>query len=154
MGFEVESEGKELVMVKDHNWKDTPSFSIPMTRMIISRESNGRITERRVVLYCYVKGNQFTSDTITMIRVEGLAPISGPYDGILGIEKDFLAMAIPYMFDPGEGGEWKPLVLQLVEFGIGGFLLIALMFLVPVLIIIFPRIRWRKRSADTSGANR
>jgi len=154
MGFEVESEGKEQVMVEGQNWKDTPSFSIPMTRLVISRESGGRVTERRVVLFCYVKGNQFTSDTITMIRVEGLAPINGPYDGILGIEKDFIALAIPYMFDPGEGGEWKPVALQLVELGIGGYLVIALMVFVPLLIIIYPRIRWRQRSAEASGAER
>ena len=154
MGFEVESEGKEQVMVEDQNWKDTPSFSIPMTRLVISRESDGRVTERRVVLFCYVKGNQFTSDTITMIRVEGLAPINGPYEGILGIEKDFIALAIPYMFDPGEGGEWKPVVLQLVELGVGGYLIIALMVFVPLLIIIYPRIRWRQRSAEASGAER
>ena len=151
MGFEVESEGKEQVTVEDPNWRASPDYSIPMTRLVISRESGGTVTERRVVLYFYVKGNQFTSDTITMIRVEGLAPIDGSYDGILGIEKDFIALSIPYMFDPSEEGTWRPLAVQLAESGAGGYLAIALMAFVPLAIILYPRLRRRRDSAEASG---
>lgn len=157
LGYEIEGEGKEQVLVKDTSWTKAASFSsmlIPMRRLVVIKESGGRITERRVVLYCYVRGNQFTSDTITMIRVEALAPIDGSYDGILNVEKDFIALTIPYMFEPSEEGEWNPLALQLTELGIGGYFVIALMLFMPLAIIIYPRTRWGRGSAEISGSKK
>lgn len=152
-GYNILEQGKEQVVVTDTSWTEeaTSSMSIPLARMVGSKESEGKITERRVVLYCYVKGNQFTSDTITMIQVEGLAPIEGSYDGILSIEKDFIAQAIPYMFEPSEGEEWNPLAVRLAGFGIGGYFAIALLFSIPLAIIIYPRTKWGRGSSEESG---
>jgi hypothetical protein len=152
LGYEIEGEGKEQIPVEEKNWTETTPLSstlIPTARLVVFKASEGRVIERRVVLYCYVKGNQFISDTITMIRVEALAPIEGSYDGILSVEKDFMTSAIPYMFEPSYRGEWKPLALQLIELGIGGYLTIAIMLFIPLTIIIYPSIRWRRGSVAT-----
>lgn len=139
-GYNVQEEGKEQIVVTDTSWAQaTSGMSIPFKRLVIAKEIDGEITERRVVLFCYVKGNQFTSDTITMIRTEALAPIDGSYEGILSVEKDFTALAIPYLFEPAEGEEWNPLALQLAESGIGGYVAIAAILFVPVTIIIYAR---------------
>jgi hypothetical protein len=157
MGYEIEEEGKEQILVKEESWAETTSLSsmsIPMTRIVIFKKSGGKVKERRVALYCYVKGNQFTSDTITMIRVEGLAPIEGSYEGILNMEKDFIASVIPYLFEPSREAEWKPLALQLIEMGSGGYLAIALMLFIPLAIIIYPIIRWRQGSVETPSSEK
>jgi hypothetical protein len=150
MGYKIEEEGKELVHVEAESWEEPdslPGITIPMVRLLVYRESEGRVTERRVALFCYVKGNRFTSDAITMIRMEALAPVQGSYDSILGMEKAFIASAIPHIFEPSRENEWKPVALQLIELGIGGYLAIAFMVFIPLAIIIYSIIRWRKGSA-------
>lgn len=136
LGYHIQDEGKEQVVVTDTSWTEAPSsITIPLKKLVVFKESGGEVTERLVVLYCYVKGNQLTSNTITMIRVEALAPIEGSYEGILNVEKDFAALTIPYMFEPTEEGEWNPLVIRLAELGIGGYFAIALLLFVPLAII-------------------
>ena len=149
-GYSIQDEGKEKILVTDTSWTEAPSssMSVPLARMVVFKESDGEITERRVVLYCYVKGNQFTSDTITMIQGEALVPIDGSYDGIVDVEKDFIALTIPYMFEPAEVEEWSPLALHLAQHGAVGYFAIVLLLLVPVAIIIYPRVRVGRGSAD------
>ncbi len=144
-GYKIQEQGKEQVVVTDSSWVEpsSSSMSIPVELMVSSKESGGKVTERRVALYCYMKGNQFTSDAVTMIQVEALAPVEGPYDGILGVEKEFLATAFPFMFEPGEGEEQKPLAAQLAGFGIGGYFAIVFLLSMPLAIIVYPRIRRR-----------
>ena len=148
--YSVQEEAKENVVVTNTNWMEEPcsSRSIPLARMVVFKEIDDEIIERRVILYCYVKGNQFTSDTITMIQGEALAPLDGSYDSILQVEKDFIALTIPYMFEPAERKEWNPLALRLIEHGAVGYLAIVLVLLVPVAIIVYPRIRDKQDSAD------
>jgi len=81
-----------------------------------------------------------------MIQVEAMAPVSGPYDGILGVEKDFIAQAIPYMFMPSEVAAWNPLGRQLAELGTLGYLATALLLMVPIAIMAVPRILSRRDS--------
>ena len=151
LGYQIEEEGKEQVVVTDTSWTEEPSsITLPLKRLVVFKESEGQVTDRRVVLYCYVKGNRFTSDTITMIRVEALAPIEGSYDGILNLAKDFTALTIPYMFEPGEEGEWNPLAMRLAESGIGGYLAIAVMLFLPLAIMLYPRARWGRGSVVKS----
>lgn len=152
-GYQVQEKGKEQIVVTDASWTEaTSSISIPLQRLVVIKESDGEIIERRVVLFFYVKGNQYTSDTITMIRTEALAPIDGSYEEVLNVGKDFLALTIPLMFQPAEASEeWNPLAVRLVGSGIGGYVVIALMLFVPMAIIVYPRIKWGRESTEESG---
>jgi hypothetical protein len=149
LGYQIEDEGNERVVVTDTSWTEEPStITLPLKRLVVFKESDGQVIDRRVVIYCYVKGNRFTSDTITMIRVEALAPIEGSYDGILNVSKDFTALTIPYMFEPSEEGERPLLAMRLVESGIGGYLAIAAMVFIPLAIMLYPRVMRRKSSGE------
>lgn len=145
-GHEIEEKGEEKVFVTDATWVKEPSrISIPLRKLVTTKESQGgKVTERRVVLFCYVKGNQFYDDTITMIQVEALAPLSGSYEGTLNEEKDFISKAIPLMFEPSEESTWQPVFMTLTGWGMVGYLVIAFLLLVPVTIIFYPIMRWGK----------
>ena len=142
-GFKVQEEGEEHVLITGTSWtKSSPNLTVPLKKLVLLKESEGTIIERRLVLFCYVKGNQFTSDTITMIRVEALVPIDGSYEGMLNVEKDFVAQSIPYMFDPIIDKEWNPLALKLVEFGAIGYVAIAFILAFPLAILIYTSKKW------------
>ena len=145
-GHEIQEEGDEKVIVTDATWvKGSSSTSIPLKKLVTTKSSkDGRILERRVVLFCYVKGNQFYTDTITMLQVEALAPISGSYEDTLNEEKSFISQAMPLLFEPGSDSQWHPLIMELLERGIAGYLTIAFLFLIPVTIIFYPRIHRKK----------
>ena len=151
-GHEIQEEGVEKVLVTDTTWaKESSSISIPLKKLVtIKKSQDGKITERRVVLFCYVKGNQFYTDTITMIQVEALAPLEGSYEGSLNEEKDLVSQAIPLMFEPSGGSTWYPIFMVLIEWGIAGYLVIAFMLLVPTMIILYPRIRRGKGATQRS----
>jgi hypothetical protein len=51
------------------------------------------------------------------------------------------------MFEPSKQDAWHPLVMQLIEKGITGYLIIAVMLLIPAAIMTYPRI---KRKKDTT----
>jgi hypothetical protein len=145
-GGEIQEEGDEKVVITEANWVKGPSsISIPLKKLVTTKSSkDGKIIERRVLLFCYVKGNQFYTDTITMIQVEALAPLQGSYEGTLNEEKDFISQAMPLMFEPNEEGEWHPLVMVLMEWGTSGYLVIAFLLLLPAAIMVYPRIQRKK----------
>jgi hypothetical protein len=145
-GGEVQEAGEEKVVITDANWvKESPSLSIPMKKLVVTKNNkDGTIRERRLMLFCYVKGNQFYSDTITMIQVEALVPLQGSYEGTLNEEKDFISQAIPLMFEPAKEEAWRPLAIVLIEKGIVGYLIIAAMILVPAAILVYTRIKRKK----------
>ena len=145
-GYQIQEEGDEQVAMTDASWlKDSSATAIPLKKLVVTKaDKTGKITERRVALFCYVKGNQFYSDNITMIQTEALAPLQGSYEGSLGEQKAFLAQAIPLMFSPAQGDtQWRPLVSTLTERGAGGFALMALLLIIPIGIIIYPNLRYR-----------
>lgn len=140
-GYEIQEEGTEQVQIKDVSWTAASHTEyIPFNKLVVIKKQDGRITERRVVLYCYVKGNQFTSDTITLIRTEVLAPISGSYEGILDVAKDFTALTVPLMFEPGESARWKPIAMELWESGTVGRVGLVLLILLPLAIVFLLKI--------------
>ena len=140
-GYEIQEEEDETVKVDDASWLQSPTAaSVPFKMLVITKSNrDGELMERRVALYCYVKGNQFYSDTITLIQTEALAPLQGSYEGSLNEQKDFLAQAIPLLFSPMQADtRWRPLALSLTEKGAGGFVLLAVLLLIPIGIIIYP----------------
>ncbi|NQT72264.1 MAG: exosortase-associated EpsI family protein [Chloroflexi bacterium] len=143
-GYKIEEEGKEDVVLTDTIWtRESANTSMPFKKLVIFKESDdGKITERRLVLYNYVKGNQFTTDTVTMLRISALIPLEGSYDGVLDIEKDFIEQALPLMFEPDEEGEkWNPIAREMAGWGAIGYAIIVLLVAIPLAIIIFPRIK-------------
>jgi hypothetical protein len=145
-GGKVQETGEEKVIVTDASWvKGVTNISIPMKKLVVTKNTkDGTILERRIMLFCYVKGNQFYSDTITMIQVEALAPLEGSYEGTLNEEKDFIAQAMPLMFEPAKAEVWHPLVMQLIEKGIAGYIIIAVMLLLPTAVMVYASIRRKK----------
>jgi hypothetical protein len=149
LGYTIEEEGEEEVQVQNRSWAEGPwrserevSFNgtISVKKLIVVKESkeDRTVTERRVVLYFYVKDNSLTSDTVTMVRVSALAPPDGSYDGILNITKEFMGDTIPYMF---ELQRKEPVLFILLASGSGtGKVAIVLLFLAPLAIIFYPQI--------------
>jgi hypothetical protein len=158
LGYTIEEEGREMVSVQNVSWVEEPVYgknkenvyfnrTISVKKLVIVKESNGKITERRVVLYLYVNRG-FTSNSITMIRVSALAPLYGSYEGVLEQEKEFLSEAFPHMFEFKK--EEKLIVYQLMDSGLSGWLGVIVLFMIPILIICYPRFAKRKHPP---GAN-
>lgn len=141
-GYKLDEQGKAQFEVSEASWAEegvsASERSIPVKLLVASKESDGEVTERRVVIYYYVKGNKFTSNTVTMIELSGLAPVSGSYESILQVEKDFAAEIFPYMFTLEEDDNKETVIAQLAHWGAGGYLLIVLSICIPVAIGVFP----------------
>lgn len=149
LGYTIEEEAKELVTVHNISWaaerwieRDMPSnVTVSVKKLVVVKESEkeGKVTERQVVLYFYVKERPFGSETITMIRVSALTPIEGSYDGMLDISKEFMGDTIPYMF---ELREEEPILFTILASGsVTNKVALAMLFLAPLTIIFYPQIR-------------
>lgn len=145
LGYQIEEEGKEEIPLLNMDWvsywrseaEQKIATSINVNKLVVSQESNGKVTERRVVLYFYVKG-QISKDELTMVRVSALAPIDMSYDGVLSLTKDFMGEVIPRLF---EFYEEEILAAYLAKSG-PGWLLMAVLVLIPLAVIIYP---WCRR---------
>ena len=125
--------------VPDPDPDESPPVSDPKSEPSEDEKGNKKVTERRVVLYFYVKENPFTSGSnFTMIRVSALAPLEGSYDGILNITREFMGDTLPYMF---ELQKKEPLVLFILLASHAGKVVVGLLFLAPLVIIFYPQIR-------------
>ena len=156
VGYKIEEETTEEIRVSNATWAEAPWYpnveleepgifngSMSAKKLVISKESNGKITKRKVVLYFYVKDNPVITDKITMIRVSAHAPINGSYEGALNLTKDFMGEVVPYMFEVRE--EEDITAVQLAKSGIGGWLIIGVLVSVPIGIIVYPRIKSKRR---------
>ena len=162
LGYTIEEEGKANIFVQNISWVEEPVLpswesrkeelgyfngTIPVKKLIVVKESEGengnknnKVTERRVVLYFYVKESPLTSDKITMVRVSALAPLEGSYDGILNITKGFMGDTLPYMF---EMQKEEPLILFILLGSLAGKVVVGLLFIAPLVIIFYLEIRKR-----------
>ncbi len=142
-GYDIQEEGQEYILISDTHWtQENSDMSLPLKKLVIVKESDGVISDRRIALYFYVKGNQFTTDTITMIRYEAIAPLEGSYELILDEQKKLVVDTIPYMFAPDQEEEWNPIVLEIAGWGVAGYFIIVFMLSIPLAIIVFPRTKW------------
>ena len=150
LGYTIEEEGKELIPVQDVSWTEDPWLSeknvtrtvaLSVKKLVVVKEAeeNGKITERRVVLYYYVKDRPFTSDTVTMIRVSALAPIEGSYDGPLTISKDFMGATVPCMFEVQRAE--PTLFTSLASGSIADKVALVMLFLAPLAVLFYPELR-------------
>jgi hypothetical protein len=147
LGYQIEEEGKEEIPLLNVDWvsfwrpeaEKRSATSINANNLVVFKESNGKVTERRVVLYFYAKENPVSTDKLTLVRVSALAPIDTSYDGVLSLTKDFMGEVIPELF---EFYEEVILAAHLAKSG-PGWLLMAVLILIPLAVIIYPR--WRHR---------
>ena len=159
-GYEIEEEATEEIPVSNASWASKPLFAtwesrkeelgcfngtISAKRLVVFKELDGKITERRVDLYFYVKENPLASDTFTMIRVSSMTPLKGSLGETLNHTKDFMGEVVPYMFEVREGEEI--IAVRLAKSGIGGWLIIGALVSVPVGIIVYPRIKRRNKGS-------
>ncbi len=148
-GYDIYEEGQEYILISDPSWtQENSDMSLPLKKLVVVQESDGVVKDRRIALYFYVKGNQYTTDTITMIRYEAIAPLEGSYEAILDRQKRLAIDTIPFMFAPTEEEEWNPIVLEIAGWGIVGYFIIVFMLSIPLAIIVFPRTRWGRSSAE------
>lgn len=157
LGYEIEEVGKEEVFVQNVSWAKSPLYSclesrkgelgyfngtVSVKKLVVVKRGgeSGNVTDRRVVLYFYVKEEPFHSANFTMIRVSALAPPEGSYDGILNVTKEFLGDVFPYLFEMQR--EEEPVFFILFNSGsVVGKIVIGVLFLVPLAIFFYPRIR-------------
>ena len=153
LGYTIEEEGKAGIPVHDMSWVEVPFLyihepenkthvhfndTISVKKLIVTKQSGGKVTERKVVLYFYVKESPLTSDAFTFVRVSALAPTEGSYDGILNLTAEFMGDTIPCMF---ELQKEEPLVLFIfLSSGIGK-VVVGLLLLVPLSIMFYPEIK-------------
>ena len=149
LGYTIEEEGKAKIPVRNISWVEEPSFGttekvsnvvIPAKKLIVVKQSKEgeKVTQRKVVLYFYVKENPVTSDTFTMIRVSALAPTEGSYEGFLNLTAEFMGNTIPYMFELRKS---KPFVIFSLFASLAGKVVVGLLLLVPLLIMFYPEIK-------------
>lgn len=141
-GYTIVEQEDDTLLISDVSWAEegTP-VSIPIKKMVVIKESEGEVTERRVVLYWYVEGNRIASNTVTIIEVSAHAPLEGSYDGILHETKDFAAQAIPHIFAPSEE---KTVLAQLINWGAPGYFIVLCLIGIPVVLAVYPRVRARR----------
>ena len=148
LGYTIEEEGTVEIPVQNMSWVEGPWFgavqhlypnvTVTAKKLIVTKQSGGKVTDRRVVLYFYVKNSPFTSDTTTMVRVSALAAPEGSYDGILNLTTTFMAYTVPCMFELRQDED--PVILILMATNIGK-LMVGLILLLPLLVMFYPRIR-------------
>ncbi|MGC9445428.1 MAG: hypothetical protein ACP5E9_10975, partial [Candidatus Methanospirareceae archaeon] len=142
----------ELVTVQNASWVEDPWFSaverrnetvLPVKKLVVVKQAadTGRVTERRVVLYFYVKEPPLSSDAISMVRVEALAPTGSSYDGILTVSKEFMGETIPHLFEVQRAEH--VLFFALASGSLFDKLMLMLLFLAPLPVILYPELRAR-----------
>lgn len=166
LGYTIVEEGKEEIQVQDVSWVEDPLYTKPwnktgistnrtlsVKKLVVVKESpDGTVTERRVVLYYYVKEKP-VSNTVTMIRISALAPLDGSYDAILEICEQFMLDTLPYMF---EAQKKDPTVISMLfaKGPVTGTIVIILALLVPFAIMFYPQIRDMQRRKDMRRGRR
>ena len=156
VGYKIEEETTEELFIPNATWAESPLYShwdpeeagcfnglMSAKKLVVSKESNGEVTKRKVVLYFYVKDNPVITDKITMIRVSAHAPINGSYEGALNITKDFMGEVVPYMFEVRE--EEDSTAVQLAKSGIAGCIIIGALVSIPIGLIVYPKIKKRNK---------
>jgi hypothetical protein len=158
LGYTIEEEGKELVTLQNASWaaerwmerRDVFSTSptLAVKKLVVTKQTaTGETKERRVVLYFYVKERPLASDAISMVRVSALVPVTGPYDDILALEKEFLSETFPYLFEVRDP---EPRVITTLASGsIVDRVTLLLLVLAPVALTFYPQLKTVRRSRNT-----
>jgi hypothetical protein len=166
LGYKIEEDTTEEVLISNTTWARPPltsaseqgeaerfnsssSMLMSVKKMVVFKESEGKVTDREVVLYFYVKDNPLATDTITMIRASAHAPLNGSVDSALNTTEGFIGEAFPYMFEVREKEDI--IAVKLAKFGIVGWLMIGALISVPIVIAVYPRIKIRIKNRKARG---
>ncbi len=155
LGYEIEEEGKVEVPIANASWAAGPwrseregsVFKGEMSvkkLVLVKRSGDGKITERRVALYYFVKDERMSMpNEITMIRISALTPLNGSYQEELEQIKKLTSDTFPEMFEvrPKEKMIAENLV---IEHGALGCVVIATVVSAPIIFILLPFIRKRR----------
>ena len=151
LGFDIQGESVVRFPVSSVPWAREPWFNpggispyqdiISVKKLVITKESNGQMTERRVVLYYYVKDDWVSvPKDVTMIRISALTLLNGSDEHILELEKKLVGDTFPLMFEPRPAekmlGHWLA-----TEGGILGWMVIAVVVSAPIGFVFYPVIR-------------
>lgn len=143
VGYKIAEDGKDTIPIPDPVWAEVnTSIEIPVNILSVYKERNGEVAERRIVMYFYVKDNRLLSDIVTMVEVQALAPLDGPYDGILDEVKTFTAEAIPYMFEPADTRN-STLLERMLGRGVLGYAAVIILVFIPIAIAVYPYLKLR-----------
>ncbi len=133
-------ESTEQVLVPDVSWSAAAEpVSITAKRLVAVKTSDGEVEEREVALYFYVKGRMF-EDTVTMVQAFAEVETVGSDDDVLSELKGFLGEVVPLMFGPDDEYDDTTLGVHLSR-SWGGRALMGALVLVPLAIMIVPRVR-------------
>ena len=159
LGYTIEEEGYELVTLQNTGWAPErwmeardmyANVTIVVKKLVVTKQSeSGAITERRVVLYFYVKERPLARHAISMVRISALVPVTGSYEGFVALEKDFLCEMFPYLFEVGEA---EPRIITMLAAGsIQDKLSLLLFIIAPVLVTFYPQLKaaTRRRRSTT-----
>jgi hypothetical protein len=146
-GFTLQENDEEKMVLSDFSQvSGEPIVTIPLHKVVATKQSTeGKIIERDLFLIFYVTGNRYYDNKITLIYVQGLVPITGGYSDTMQEEKGFLTELLPLLFQPTTSHRDDPLLIILYSLGIKGYVLIAILFLVPLSMIIYPVIKGKSR---------
>ncbi|MFC1937641.1 exosortase-associated EpsI family protein [Chloroflexota bacterium] len=122
---------------------------VPVNKLVVFKQKGDEVTERRLVLYFYIMENKIAGDTMNMVRVSALIPISEPYDGTLNSAREFMGETIPLLFAPAQTRQKETLVTHLLGWGPGGYVVIFLLFSIPIAISIYSRLAARRDHTKT-----
>lgn len=155
LGYEIEDEGVEQVPIENASWAKGPWRSereglifkgeMNTKKLVVIKRTDGKITERRLVLYYYVKDVRMSvPNEITIVRLSALAPLNGSYQDTLEPMEMLASDTFPEMFEvkPKERMITEILV---IEHGVPGFLVIAMLVSAPLIFMLLPFIRRRRK---------
>jgi len=151
LGYEIDEEGVEQVPIENASWAKGPWRSereglifkgeMNIKKLVVIKRTDGKITEKRVVLYYYVKDERMSiPNEVTMVRLSALAPLNGSYQDTLEPMKKLASDTFPAMFEvkPEERIIAEILV---IEHGLLGLLAIAMVVTAPIFFMLLPFLR-------------
>jgi hypothetical protein len=158
LGYTIEEEGYEFVTLQNASWAaerwlerrdSVVSPTVAVKKLVVTKQSEtGAIVERRVVLYFYVKERPLASDTITMVRISALVPVTGPYESVVDLEKEFLCETFPYLFEVREA---EPRVIATLASGsLLDNVVLLLLLIAPVMVTFYPQLKTARRSRSAT----
>ncbi len=157
-GYDIEEEGLISFTVPETDWaaecwrseKEGNIFKGEFNAkflVISKKDAGGKVYERMVALYYYVKHGGVVPDNITMIQVSAYVPVDLSYDGTFEMLEELMGDIVPVLFEPDIIEKEATAVHIVHKFGALGYLLIIAGLMVPVAIAFLPihRLRIRKK---------
>ncbi|MGC9445138.1 MAG: hypothetical protein ACP5E9_09475 [Candidatus Methanospirareceae archaeon] len=79
------------------------------------------------------------SAAISVVRISALVPVTGSYDSVLDLEKEFLCDTFPHLFDAREA---EPrIIITLLTGSLVDKLALLLLLIAPVMVMFYPQLK-------------